>query len=348
MKRLTALAALLAIGLGACRDQASGGGGTRSQIAAVGSSTVYPFTTIAAERFLAADPGARAPVIESTGTGAGMNLFCGGIGARYPDIENASRRMKRAEYDLCQRNGVGEILEVQVGIDGIAFAESVRGPEMQLTSTDIYRALAARPLGRLNTARTWREVNPALPALPIQVYGPPSTSGTRDALAELIMAKGCEAFDPAAKALKARDKDGYEARCLRVREDGSYIDAGENDNLIVQKLATNADALGVFGYSYLEENAGSVRGVPLNGVAPSYRAIASGDYPGARPLFLYVKKAHLRAIPGLQTFLGIYATLWHPGGPLARRGLIVAPAPVRARSAAVVRTGTPLNATELH
>ena len=218
---------LLAL-VAACHDQASGGAGARDQIRAVGSSTVYPFTTIVAEQFLANNPDARPPVIESTGTGAGMKLFCGGIGAAYPDIENASRRMKRSEFDTCARNGAGDILEIQVGIDGVAFAEAKNGPKMPLTPADLYRALAANPNGRPNTARTWRDVNPALPATPIQVYGPPSTSGTRDALAELILAKGCEEVDPAAKAMKAHDEDAFKKRCQRVREDGAYIDAGEN------------------------------------------------------------------------------------------------------------------------
>jgi phosphate transport system substrate-binding protein len=348
MKRIAAMVALAALSLVACRDQANGGGGTRDQIAVVGSSTVYPFTTIAAERFVAADPDARPPVIESTGTGAGMKLFCAGVGAAHPDIANASRRMKRSEYDTCQKNRVGPILEIQVGIDGIAFAEAMRGPAMALTPADIYRALAATPLGRPNPARTWRDVNPALPPVPIQVYGPPATSGTRDALAELILAPGCEATDPQAKALKERDEDAYKQRCLRVREDGGYIDAGENDNLIVQKLSANPNALGVFGYSYLEENAGTVKGVPLNGIEPTYDAIASGAYPGARPLLLYVKNAHLRAIPGLQRFLEVYATLWNPDGPMVKRGLIAAPQAIRARSAAIIRTGAPLDPAGLH
>ena len=333
--------------LAACVDEASGGGGVREQIRAVGSSTLYPFTTLVAEQYVADHPDARPPVIESTGTGAGMRLFCAGIGAAHPDIADASRRMKRGEYDTCARNGAGDVIEVQVGIDGIAFAEALNGPAMRLSTADIYRALAAAPGGRPNTARTWRDVNPALPATPIQVYGPPATSGTRDALAELILAKGCEASDPAAAALKASNEDAFKARCQRVREDGAYIDAGENDNLIVQKLQSNPNALGIFGYGYLEENAGAVRGVPLNGVAPTYESIASGAYPGARPLFLYVKKPHLRAVPGLQNFLVEYARLWHPDAPLVRRGLIAAPADVRARSAAIVRDATSLDPREL-
>lgn len=323
MIRRATLLATVSLLLAACHDQASGGGaGSRDQITAVGSSTVYPFTTIVAEQYLANAPDAKPPVIESTGTGAGMKLFCAGIGAAHPDIEDASRRMKRSEYERCASNGAGALLEVQIGIDGIAFARSRRAPRMALTPADLYRAIGATPGGRANTARTWRDVNPALPATPIQVYGPPATSGTRDALAELILARGCETVDPAAKALKARDKDGYEARCLRVREDGAYVDAGENDNLIVQKLAANPDAIGVFGYSYLEENAGTVDGLAINGVSPTYATIADGSYPGARPLYIYVKQAHLRAIPGLRRFIAQYARLWGRDGPLARRGLI--------------------------
>lgn len=339
----------LIIGLGlclaGCQDQANGGGGgSRDQITAVGSSTVYPFTTLVAETFVANNPDAKAPVIESTGTGAGMKLFCAGVGASHPDIENSSRRMKRSEYAACERNGVGPVLEIQIGIDGIAFAEAKSGRGMALTPADLYRALSATPGGRPNTARVWRDVNPALPATRIQVYGPPATSGTRDAFAELILTQGCEAVDPRAKAL---DADAHKALCTRVREDGAYVDAGENDNLIVQKLAANPDAIGVFGYSYLEENAATVNGVAIDGVKPSYATIAAGAYPGSRPLYLYVKKAHLRAIPGLATFLRLYAGAWGPEGPLVRRGLIAAPAEVRARAAAVLAGETPLDPAEL-
>jgi len=345
MLRHVALFAVPAL-LSACVDQANGGGaGSREQIKAVGSSTVYPFTTIVAEQYLAANPDAKPPVIESTGTGAGMKLFCAGIGAGHPDIENASRRMKKGEYAACVKNGAKELLEIQIGIDGIAFAEAKNGPKMKLTPVDVYRALAANPLGKPNTARTWRDVNPALPPIRIQVYGPPSTSGTRDALAELILARGCEESDPEAKTLK---DDALAARCTRVREDGPYVDAGENDNLIVQKLQSNPNAIGVFGYSYLEENSGNVDGVPLNGVIPTYEAIADGSYPGARPLYIYVKKAHLGAIPGLASFVRQYATLWNADGPLVRRGLIAAPDAIRARSLAIIQNGTSMNGAELN
>lgn len=331
----------------ACHDQASGGAGARAQIKAVGSSTVYPFTTIVAEQYLANNPGARPPVIESTGTGAGMRLFCAGVGAAHPDIVNASRRMKHSEFETCAKNGVQDILEVQVGIDGVAFAEAKNGPKIALTPADIYLALAATPKGKPNAARTWRDVNPALPATPIQVYGPPSTSGTRDALAELILTRGCTERDPTAKTLEADDADAFKARCQRVREDGAYVDAGENDNLIVQKLTANPNAIGVFGYSYLGENAGAVAGVPISGVEPSEASIADGTYPGARPLYIYVKKAHLKAVPGLSQFLRQYTQLWGENGPLARRGLIPAPPAIQAQAAEIVRTEKPLDGAAL-
>jgi phosphate transport system substrate-binding protein len=330
--------------LAACVDQANGGGaGSRDQITAVGSSTVYPFTTMIAEQLVANDPDAKAPVIESTGTGAGMKLFCAGVGAAHPDIEDASRRMKASEYATCAKNGVRDVIEIQVGIDGIAFAEAKNGPKMQLTPTDLYKALAANPGGKVNTARVWRDVNPALPAVPIQVYGPPATSGTRDALAELILTKGCEASDPSAKALAKSDAEAHKALCTRVREDGVYVDAGENDNLIVQKLQSNPNAIGVFGYSYLEENKDDVNGVSISGVAPTYATIADNAYPGSRPLYIYVKKAHLTAIPGLRNLLKLYAANWGATGPLVKRGLIASPAAVQARSAAIIADETVLD-----
>lgn len=340
--RLTALL-LACLVLPACLDQARGGGsGARDEIRVVGSSTVYPFTTLVAERFVASDPDAAAPVIESTGTGAGMKLFCAGLGAAYPDLVNASRRMTASEYRGCERNGVGPVIEIPIGTDGVALAEATDGPGMTLTPEIIYRALAAAPGGRPNRTRTWADLDPALPAIPIKVYGPPSTSGTRDALVELIMLPGCDAADPAARALKA-DPDAHRRRCARLREDGAYVDAGENDNLIVQKLGANPGALGVIGYSYLEENAGAVRGVAVNGVMPDAASIADGRYPGARPLYLYVKKNHLDAVPGLRRFLGLYAASWGPGGPLTVRGLIPVSPERRAAAAQTLRTERPLD-----
>lgn len=348
MFKIIVLVAGSLFALSACQDQASGGGaGSRDQIKAVGSSTVYPFTTLVAEQFVNANPGMKAPVIESTGTGAGMKLFCAGIGAAHPDITDASRRMKASEYASCKANGVTDIIEIQVGVDGIAFAEAKNGPKLKLTPVDLYRAIAANPLGKPNQTKTWRDVNPALPATPIQIYGPPSTSGTRDALIELILDKGCEAVMPDIAAIKDSDPNRYAAACNRLREDGVYIDAGENDNLIVQKLQSNPNAIGIFGYSYLEENRDSLNGVPLGGVAPTYDAIAQNAYPGARPLFIYVKKAHLSAIKGLRAFLNQYVSSWDPNGPLVGRGMIASPPEVRARSAEIVKNETVLNGAVL-
>jgi phosphate transport system substrate-binding protein len=343
-RRRTLAGACALLALAAC----DAGSTTREQIKVVGSSTVYPFTTAVAERFVNSRPNVKAPVIESTGTGPGIKLFCAGIGPQHPDLVNASRRMKAAELATCERNGVREVMEVQVGTDGIALAESNAGPRLRLSRRDVYLALAANPGGRPNAARRWSDVNPALPDLPIQVYGPPSTSGTRDAFAELVMMPACEANDPHARTVRDRDPDAYAERCTKMRDDGAYVDKGENDNLIVQNLSTNPNAIGIFGYSYLEENAGALHGVPLEGVAPTYESIASGRYPGARALYLYVKKAHLRAVPGLKDFLADYARAWGPDGPLVRRGLIAAAPDVRARAAQVIASARPLDPAQLH
>ena len=323
------------------------GSHTRDQIKIVGSSTVYPFTTAVAEQFVNSRAEMKAPVVESTGTGAGVKLFCAGIGAQHPDILDASRQLHRAEYATCKANGVGDIMEIQIGTDGIALAESNNGPKLRLTRRDLYLALASAPHGTKNAARTWRDVNPSLPAVAIQVYGPPATSGTRDAFAELVMGPGCEQVSPEMIKVKTADPDRFATVCMRIRDDGAYVDKGENDNLIVQNLSVNPDAIGIFGYSYLEENKDRLHGVPLEGIAPSYETIAAGSYPGARPLYLYVKKAHLRAVPGLRQFLDDYATAWNPGGPLVRRGLIAASKAVRDSSEHAINEGRTLDPTSL-
>jgi phosphate transport system substrate-binding protein len=343
------LLAATALGiLGGCQDEANGGGaGSRDHITVVGSSTVFPFTTLVAERLVNSTPNIKAPAIEATGTGGGMKLFCAGVGAAHPDIEDASRRIKASEYKTCVDNGVTKIIEVQIGLDGIAFAEAKTGPKLSLTSVDLYNALAATPHGRPNSAKTWKDVNALLPAIPIQVYGPPSTSGTRDAFAELVLARGCDAIDPKMADIKEKDPGAYAKGCTAIREDGAYIDAGENDNLIVQKLQSNPNAIGIFGYSYLEQNKDKLNGIPLNGVEPTYDTIARGAYPGSRPLFLYVKAAHLTAIKGLREFLDLYVTMWEPNGPLTTKGLIAAPEDVRKRNAEIVKNGTLLDPKRL-
>lgn len=346
--RSLSLIALSALALSPLALSACGGGqASRDQIKIVGSSTVYPFTTMVAEQFV--NSGSfKAPVIESTGTGGGMKLFCAGVGPQHPDMTNASRRMTASEFDLCQRNGVTDIMEVQVGKDGIAFAESINGPKIRLTLGEAYRALAATPMGKPNTAKLWSDINPSLPAVPISIMGPPATSGTRDSLHELIMHPGCEEAYPAVKDIEKTDKDKAKELCTRVREDGVYVDSGENDNLIVQKLTANPNAIGVFGYSYLEENAQRLKGVPINGIAPSYDAIASGEYPGARAMYIYVKKQHLKAVPGINEFLTQYTQMWGPGGPLTKRGMIASSDTDRATASATIAEGRTMQRSDLN
>ncbi|MEO5810362.1 MAG: substrate-binding domain-containing protein [Sphingomicrobium sp.] len=309
---------------------------------AVGSSTVYPFAKIVAEHVARANPRLGTPIIESTGTGGGFKLFCAGIGERFPDVSDASRRMKASEAKQCAANGVTQITEIQVGIDGIAFATAKQTGLSGIAQRDIYAALAKMPFGRPNRAKTWKDVNPKLPALPIRVYGPPPTSGTRDALAELLMTPPCE---EKMAALKKSDEKKFKAICTEIREDGAYIEAGENDNLIVQKLEANPGTVGIFGYSYLEENANRLKGLQINGVSPTYQSISSFKYPGARPLYIYVKNAHVAAIPAIRAFVAEFTkeSAMGPNGYLKAAGLIASPNGVRARSQQAARTLAPLN-----
>ena len=315
---------------------------------AVGSSTVYPFAKAVAEKVARANPALGTPIIESTGTGAGMKLFCAGVGERFPDVENASRRMKASEAKLCAANGVKEITEIQVGLDGVAFATAKATGLSNLTQRDIYLAIAKTPFGKPNKAKTWKDVNGKLPAIPIRVYGPPTTSGTRDALGELILTPPCEA-NPAMAAMKKADENKFKAICTGVRTDGAYIEAGENDNLIVQKLEANANTIGIFGYSFLEENANKLKGIAVNGVGPSYQTISSFQYPGARPLYVYVKNAHAKAIPSIRAFVAEFTkeSAIGPKGYLLSLGLVSAPNNVRARSQQAARSLAPLNLASL-
>jgi phosphate transport system substrate-binding protein len=310
------LAALIA----SCGSNSGGSAGSEG-IKIVGSSTVYPFTKAVAEEFMRANPGI--PVtVESTGTGAGMKLFCAGVGSKFPDIEDASRAIKKSEYDQCVANGVKTIIEVPVGIDGLTVIEANGGPAMNLTQKDIYDALAANPYGKgPNKAQTWKDVNPSLPAIKIRVLGPPPTSGTRDSLVDLYLEKGCDT-DPAMKALKTSDEGKHKDLCSKIREDGAYVEAGENDNLMVQKVAGDPGTLGILGYSYLEQNADKIRPVQIAGVSPTEATIADLSYPGARKLFIYVKGEHMAAKPKLRDFVAAYAKMWAKGGALEKKGLV--------------------------
>jgi phosphate transport system substrate-binding protein len=318
----------------------------RDTINIVGSSTVFPFSTAVAEAF--GRGGFKTPKVESTGTGGGIKLFCAGAGVDTPDIANASRAMKASEFDACEANGVKGITEVKIGFDGIVLAASKAGKGFDLTLKDIFLALAKdvpNEKGDLvpNPHKTWKDVNPALPDTKIEVLGPPPTSGTRDAFAELALEGGCNSF-PALKDLKKSDEKKYKAVCQAVREDGAYIEAGENDNLIVQKLVANPKAIGVFGYSYLEQNTDKIQGSKVNGVAPTYDTISNASYPISRPLFFYVKNAHVGTIPGIKEYVAEFTNnkAWGPDGYLADKGLIPLPDGDRKGSAANAKSLTPM------
>jgi len=302
---------------------------SRDYISIVGSSTVYPFTTAVAEQFGRAGS-FKTPKVESTGTGGGIKLFCNGVGVQHPDIANASRRIKQTEIDTCAKNGVKDIVEIKVGYDGIVLAHSKKTANMKLTRKDVYLALAkqvpdpANPTTLVaNPYKTWKDVNSSLPATKIEVLGPPPTSGTRDAFVELFMESGCSTY-AWIKTLKDVDEARFKKVCDSVREDGGYVEAGENDNLIVQKLEANPTAIGIFGYSYLEENEDKLGGSLVEGVAPVFETIASGKYAASRPLFIYVKKAHIGVIPGIKEFVTEYVSDKALGqeGYLADKGLI--------------------------
>jgi phosphate transport system substrate-binding protein len=301
----------------------------RDSITIVGSSTVYPFTTTVAEQFGRGGK-FKTPKVESTGTGGGIKLFCNGVGPQFPDVANASRRIRPAELQTCAKNGVKDVVEIKVGYDGIVMAENKTGSSMNITRKDVYLALAknvpdpANPMSLIpNPYTTWKDVNPKLPATKIEVLGPPPTSGTRDSFVELYMEAGCRTY-AWLDALRTQDEPRFKRACDTVREDGAYVEAGENDNLIVQKLNANKDAVGIFGYSFLEENLDKLKGAVVDGVSPTYDSVASGKYPASRPLFIYVKKAHVGVIPGIAEFIAEYTSEKALGeeGYLADKGLI--------------------------
>lgn len=339
------LLAASSLALSACSDEL-GTVESRETIRSVGSSTVFPFAKAVSESLARSNPELPAVVIESTGTGGGMQLFCSGDGLDTPSASNASRRMKASEFASCQENGVADVIEMQVGLDGIAFAAAQGGIALNLTPKIVYEALAAAPYGGEQTTQTWADVDPSLPALPILVYGPPTTSGTRDALKELILEVGCES-NPEMEALKDEDEDRYDQVCTEVRADGLYVDQGEQDNLIVQKIESNENAVGVFGYSYLEENVDKVQGLPMNGVDPTYENISTFQYPGARPLYVYVKKAHIGEIDGLSEYLTEWTKMWERGGPLADIGLVASPDEVMAANLSAATEYTTIDGSEL-
>ena len=326
MRKTFGLAALAAFAM-------TGAAEARDQINIVGSSTVYPFATVVAEQF-GKTSGFKTPKIESTGSGGGLKLFCAGVGVEHPDVTNASRRIKKSEVEKCAKNGIKEIIEIKIGYDGIVFSNSKKSPQMKITLKQMFLALAKQvPEGNkdggkliANPNKTWKDVDPSLPNTKIEVLGPPPTSGTRDAFNELAIEGGCKTF-PSLKAMKKKDKKKYKALCRGIREDGAYIEAGENDNLIVQKLEANPNAFGVFGYSFLDQNADKIQGSLVNGVSPEFENIAEQKYPVSRPLYFYVKKAHVGKIPGMKEYVAEFTSEKAFGGEgyLTDRGLIPMP-----------------------
>ncbi len=320
----------------------------RDYVYIVGSSTVYPFATVVAERF-GRGTAFRTPKVESTGSGGGFKLFCDGVGVDHPDITNSSRPIKPSEVRLCLQNGVSDIIEVKIGYDGIIVANSIDAPALSLSLKDIYLGLARDVPGDeagglvRNPYRYWSEVNPDLPRQRIEVLGPPPTSGTRDEFVEHAMEGGCNTIDWIA-ALAGTDPDRHRSLCHTIREDGAFVEAGENDNLVVQKLQANPDAFGIFGFNFLDQNTEKVKGAAVNSVIPTFESIADGSYPISRPLYFYVKKAHVDVIPGLRGFLRELSSdrAWGDEGYLSDRGLITMSPEERAEVASIVRNLTSL------
>tara|TARA_B100001559_G_scaffold320891_1_gene334734 strand:+ start:1956 stop:2981 length:1026 start_codon:yes stop_codon:yes gene_type:complete len=324
LKTLSFLAAILFVAITAAE--------ARDQIRIVGSSTVFPFSTSVAEQFGKVSK-FKTPIVESTGSGGGMKLFCAGVGQKHPDITNSSRRIKKSEFNKCNKNGVG-ITEVKIGFDGIVLGNSKAGPDLNFSLKHVFQALAAKvPVDDKlidNPYKMWSDIDPSLPKIKIEILGPPPTSGTRDAFVEIAMEGGAKKF-PSLKALKKSNKKQFKAIAHTIREDGVFIEAGENDNLIVQKLLANPKALGIFGFSFLDQNADKIKGASIKGVSPEFEKIAEGQYPISRSLYFYVKQQHLGVIPGIKEFVKEFTKegTWGIDGYLVDKGLIPLPSDVR-------------------
>jgi phosphate transport system substrate-binding protein len=332
------------VAFGALMIAYAGQAAARDQLKIVGSSTVFPYSQAVAEEF-ANKSGMAAPVLESTGTGGGFKAFCGGVGEDFADITGASRAIKESEVKACADAGVTSITEILLGYDGLSLAHARSGKEISLTKAQLFQALAAKVEkdGAIvdNPYKAWNEIDPSLPAEPITVFGPPPTSGTRDAFVELVMHPGCDAFP----AIKALEGDAKKEVCERMRQDGPFVEAGENDNLIVQRLEADPTSLGIFGYSFLYENQDKLVGTAIEGVAPSQETIADGSYKVSRPLFIYVKNAHRGVIAGMDDFVKEYVSeeAFGEGGYLAERGLIPLSAEKREEVRKAALEATPMN-----
>lgn len=344
--RILALAATVALATSAFATGAE----ARDQIRIVGSSTVFPFSTTVAEQF-GKTTDFKTPVVEATGSGGGLKLFCSGVGVQHPDITNASRRIKKSEVELCAKNGVAKITEVKIGYDGIVLANAKSADQMKLTLKQLFLALAKKVPANAdgsqlkdNPYRMWSDIDASLPNRKIEVLGPPPTSGTRDAFVELAMEGGCKQFS-AIKGMKKTDKNQYKALCHGIREDGAFVEAGENDVLIIQKLVANPNAFGIFGFSFLDSNADKVQGSIIDGTAPEFETIAEGQYPVSRSMFFYVKNAHVGVVPGIREYVSEFTAdkAWGPDGYLADKGLIPLPDADRKATATAAQSFSPLS-----
>ena len=341
--RIIAIAAAATVAMAASAQ-------ARDQIRIVGSSTVFPFSTAVAEQF-GKTTDFKTPVVESTGSGGGLKLFCSGVGVQHPDITNSSRRIKKSEVENCAKNGITKITEVKIGFDGIVVANAKSTGRMKITLQQLFLALAkdvpANADGsklKANPYRMWSDIDASLPKQKIEVLGPPPTSGTRDAFVELAMEGGCKKFKGIAN-LKKSDGKRYKAVCHGIREDGAFVEAGENDVLIIQKLVANPNAFGIFGFSFLDSNADKIQGTIIDGTAPEFDAISSGKYPVSRSMFFYVKNAHVGVVPGIKEYVAEFTAekAWGPDGYLADKGLIPLPDSDRKATAASAQTFSPLS-----
>ncbi len=341
---------LLAVALSVAVITGANAGLGRDYLHMVGSTTVYPFSSMVVEQFVKTS-GFKTPMLQATGSGGGIMLFCLGVGVLDPDITYASRRIRKSEFDNCQKNGVAEVVEVKIGYDGIVIASSKKAQALHLTRRDIFLALAKEvpdPKGGetlvANPYKTWKDVNDTLPAQPIKVLGPARGSGTGHVFARFAMEGGCRTFGWI-RASKKEDALQYKTTCRTVRQDGAYVEASEADALTVQKLVSEPDTLGIFSFGVLDQNSDKIHGSVINGVKPDFETIADDSYPLSRLLYLYVKKAHVDVYPGIREFLEEFTSdrAWGSGGYLTERGLVPMSAEERRKFAADAKNLAPMS-----
>ena len=321
----------------------------RDSLSLAGSSTVLPFARIIAEQ-LGKNPNFKTPVVESGGSSVGKKGVCDGVGTKFIDIGNASSRMKTKELAYCEKNGV-KLTEIKVGYDGIVVANSKKGIPLNISKADLGKALTAEiPVNGKwvkNPYKKWSDINPALPDIAIRVYGPPTTSGTRASYAEMVNQKGYCAKDKEAKAASVARGDKKGKKCRAMRTDGVFIEAGEQDNLIVQKLNEDTSAYGIFGFSYLDQNSDTLQGAVISKTAPTFENIAGNNYSVSRALYYYVKHQHIGVVPGMKEYMAEWTKHWGDEGALSDAGMIPMPKSERAKYKAAMTNLPVLTAADL-